>query len=272
MRQGGVALQFFAAWVDVDADIAPRLQAMQLTDDYYHMLEQSEGALVPLSPTFTPGQGQVATVLTLEGGEAIDGSLELLRDFYHLGVRAMTLTWNQSNELASPATRRINRGLTPLGRRVAREMARIGMALDVAHLSDAGIDEALDLGRPLFTSHTNARAVCPHRRSLCDRHIKAIAGGGGVICVNFYPPQLCARGESSTADIARHIAYIADLGGVEHVALGSDFDGMYDYPADIKNQAQLPNLLLALREAGFAEQEIERIAYDNLHDYIVQFV
>ena len=273
MRASGVALQFFAAWIDAELKNSCVNQCLALIDAYWRMLEASSGALTPLTADFDPRSGQVATVLTIEGGEAIDGSLEALRMFHRLGVRAMTLTWNYSNELASPAMRRMNKGLTPLGRKVVREMDRIGMALDVAHLSDAGISEALSLAtRPIFASHSNARAVCPHRRSLGDAHIREIARSGGVICVNFYPPQLRADGEMASAtDVARHAAHIAALAGPAHVALGSDFDGMCAYPWNLKTQADLPNLLQALADVGFSQEEIRRIAYDNLRDYIVQF-
>lgn len=274
MQASNVALQFFAAWIDGEAKQSGLSQCLALIDAYWRMLEQNQDRLEPLTADFQPGQGKIATVLTIEGGEGIEGSLEALRMLYRLGARAMTLTWNYSNELASPAMRRANKGLTALGRSVVREMHRLGMALDVAHLSDAGIDDALSSAeRPIFASHSNARSVCQHRRSLQDRHIREIAQGGGVICVNYYPPQLSQLPSTACAqDVARHAAYIASLVGPEHVALGSDFDGMWEYPQDIKTQQDLPKVLQALSAAGFSPQEIRRIAYDNLHDYILQFV
>lgn len=274
MQQANIGLQFFAAWVDAQDNQNGMRQCINLIDAYWRMLENTKGVLTPLTSSFKPGAGKIATVLTIEGGEAIQGSLEALRLFYRLGVRAMTLTWNFSNDLASPATRRLSKGLTPLGRRVVREMHRIGMALDVAHLSDGGIEEVLHSAeRPIFASHSNARAICPHRRSLRDEYIKEIAGGGGVICVNFYPPQLRPDEESAgIQDVVRHISHIASLVGADHVALGSDFDGMGTYPKGLKNQKDLPALLDALENAGFNSAEIRRIAYDNLRDYIVQFV
>ena len=274
MQASNVALQFFAAWIDGDAKQNGLSQCLELIDAYWRMLEQNADRLTPLTLDFQPGQGKIATVLTIEGGEGIDGSLEALRMFYRLGVRAMPLTWNYSNCLASPAMRRANKGLTDLGRKVVREMHRLGVALDVAHLSDAGIDEVLaSAERPIFASHSNARSVCQHRRSLQDRHIREIAQCGGVICVNFYPPQLSQFPSNACAqDVARHAAYIASLVGAQHVALGSDFDGMWEYPQDIKTQEDLPNVLCALEKAGFSQQEIRSIAYNNLHDYILQFV
>ena len=94
-----------------------------------------------------------------------------------------------------------------------------------------------------------------------------------MICVNYYPPQLSQLPSAACAqDVARHAAYIAGLAGAEHVALGSDFDGMWEYPQDLKTQEDLPNVLCALEKAGFSQQEIRSIAYNNLHDYILQFV
>ena len=124
---------------------------------------------------------------------------------------------------------------------------------------------------PAFSSHTNARAVCPHKRSLSDEHIRAIAESGGVVCVNYYPPQLCRKGEASIADIVRHILHVAEVGGLEHVALGSDFDGMSEYPRDLKNWGDVPRLLDALLHEGLSEAEVRHIAYDNLRDYIARF-
>ena len=162
--------------------------------------------------------------------------------------------------------RRANKGLTDLGRKGVREMHRLGIALDVSHLSDAGIDDVLaSAERPIFASHSNARSVCQHRRSLLDRHIREIAQCGGVICVNFYPPQLSQFPSNACAqDVARHAAYIASLVGAQHVAMGS--------AQDIKTQQDLPGVLQAFSKAGFSQQEIQGIAYDNLHDYILQFV
>ena len=270
MLAGNTALQFFAAWVDADAKTSCLQQCLDLIDAYDRMLDENS-VLQPLTPDFDPAGGKIATVLTVEGGEAIHGSLENLRLFHRLGVRAMTLTWNHSNELASPAMRHTNKGLTKLGRSVVQEMNRIGMAVDTAHLSDAGIDELLELSTaPIFSSHTNAREILLHKRSLKDAHIRAIGEQGGVVCVNYYPPQLC-REEAGIDDIVRHIAHVANVGGIDHVALGSDFDGMVHYPREIRSSADVPKILLAMKAHGFSDSEIKKIAYDNLHDYIVQF-
>lgn len=271
MQQGGVGVQFFAAWMDSALRVPYLQQTMNMIDAYYRMLD-SVSELVPFTPGFDPACGKIATVLTIEDGSAIEGSLANLRLFHRLGVRAMTLTWNETNDLAAPAMRKGNKGLTKLGKRVVREMCDIGMAIDVSHLSDAGIDDILDIAdRPIFASHSNARAVYDHRRSLSDRHIKAIAEQGGVVGVNFYCKQLRGDGDASIADIVAHILHILEIGGSDCPAIGSDFNGMVDYLDDMQNSSMLPNLAEALLQAGLCEEQVKKICYDNLISYITKF-
>lgn len=274
MIYGGAAMQLFAAWMDPDDDITFLQQSMCLIDAYKRMLNKNS-MLTPLTKDFVPGYGKIATVLTIEGGEAIEGRLENLRLFYELGVRAMTLTWNDQNELASPAVARRDKGLSRLGRSVVREMERLNMAVDVAHVSDASIDGILDeINAPIFSSHTNARAVLNHKRSLSDRHIKEIARRGGVIGVNFYSPQLVERGRAEISDVVKHIEHIASVGGIDCVALGSDFDGMGQdaYPRGLCCWHDMPKLITAMESAGFGENDIRKIASDNLLNYMKRFV
>lgn len=273
MIYGNAAMQLFAAWMDPDDDITFLQQCMCLIDAYKRMLNKNS-MLTPLTKDFVPGQGKIATVLTIEGGEAIEGRLENLRLFYELGVRAMTLTWNDQNELASPAMARRDKGLSRLGRSVVREMERLNMAVDVAHVSDASIDGILDeINAPIFSSHTNARAVLSHKRSLSDRHIKEIARRGGVIGVNFYSPQLVERSRAEIRDVVKHIEHIASVGGVDCVALGSDFDGMGQdaYPHGLCCWHDMPRLISAMESAGFSENDIRKIACDNLLNYMKRF-
>ena len=249
MRAGGAAMQLFAAWMDPDEDVTFLQQCMSLIDAYKRMLA-ANSMLTPLTKDFEPGQGKIAAVLTIEGGEAIEERLENLRLFHELGVKAMTLTWNDQNELASPAMARRDKGLSRLGRSVVREMERINMAVDVAHLSDASIDGVLDeISAPIFSSHTNARA-------------------------NYYSPQRVERGRARIEDIVKHIEHIAAVGGIDCVALGSDFDGMGQdaYPEGMNNWKDVPKLIAALQKAGFSESDIRKIACDNLLNYMKRFV
>lgn len=274
MAKANAAMQLFAAWIDPEDRVSPLQQCLLLTDAYKRMLRANPN-LVPLSKDFEPGKGKIAAVLTIEDGSAVEGRVENLRLFKELGVRAMTLTWNDPNELASPAMSRLDRGLTRLGRQMVREMAKINVAIDVAHLSDRGIDGILaEVDAPIFSSHTNARAVLNHRRSITDRHIREIARRGGVIGVNYYSPQLVERGKAEIEDVVRHIEHIAAVGGAKCVALGSDFDGMGRdaYPKGLSSWQGVPKLVAALERAGFAKSEVAAMAGGNLIEYMKRFV
>jgi len=273
MQQGGVGLQFFAAWTDMTLRTPPLHQCLAMIDAYERMLESNQDILIPFTHDFQPGQGRIATLLTIEGGEAVDGSKAMLRTMRRLGVRAMTLTWNDNNELAGAALDRGNKGLTSLGRSIIEHMNELNIAIDVSHLSDQGIDDVLKYSdQPIFASHSNARAVFKSERSLSDDHIREIAKRGGTIGVNFYHKQLCPGKEATIEDIVRHIRHIVRTGGIDCCAIGSDFDGMTKYPKDLKTSRDFPVLARALLHVGFTQTEVEKIFYGNLSRYISQFI
>ena len=269
---GGVALQFFACWIDTALASPPLHQCLAMIDAYERMLE-AHSELVPLTRDFVPESGKIAAVLSVEGGEALDGSMAVLRVLYRLGVRALTLTWNENNELAGAAMGRGNKGLSAIGRDIVDEMCALGVAIDVSHLSDRGIEQVLArTTRPVFASHSNARGAHDHARSLSDALIREIANQGGTVGINFYYQQLTKSSEASIEDIVRHICRVVEIGGIGCCAIGSDLDGMQQYPKDFKTSRDYPALFEALLRRGFSEAEVYRIAYQNLRDYIVQFV
>lgn len=272
MQAGHVALQFFACWIDTSLKTPPLHQCVAMIDAYCRMLKNN-AELVPFTRDFDPNSGRIATVLTIEGGEATEGSLAVLRTLHALGVRAMTLTWNECNELSGAAMQKNRRGLTTLGREIVAEMNRVGIAVDLAHLSDAGIEDVLSIStKPVFASHSNARSVFDTPRSLTDEQIRAIARQGGVIGVNFYNKQLTARPVALIEDIVKQVLHIVKIGGADCCAIGSDFDGMQRYPKGLASARGLPDLMNALLDAGLSEAEVSKIAYWNLHRYIAQFV
>lgn len=274
MRRGGVALQFFAAWTDMkEKRRSPLQQCLEMIASYHRMLEDNKNAFIPFTRTFSPECGKIATLLTIEDGACMEDNLNNLEIFYKLGVRAMTLTWNYKNGLGCPSTSKHDTGLTPIGRDTVKLMSKLNMAIDLAHLSDNGIDEILTLtDAPVFSSHTNARDLFYSPRSICDEHIKEISRRGGVIGVNFYYKQLCNGKSACIRDIADHICHIAKVGGIDCVAIGSDFDGMGIYPDDLKSSADFPKLCRELENRGFTSDDIQKIMYHNLARYISGFV
>ncbi|MDR1620712.1 MAG: dipeptidase [Clostridiales bacterium] len=272
LRQGGVKLQFFAIWIDRALKTPPLQQCLGMVDAYYRMLDEND-TFTPLTRDFSPDGEKIATVLTVESGEAIEGSLAALRVLKKLGVAAMTLTWNQNNELAGAAMGRGGKGLTTLGRETVKEMERINIAVDVSHLSDEGIDDLLGMAqKPIFASHSNARGVYDCPRALADAHIAAIAAKGGVVGVNFFYKQLCGNSNAGIEDIVKHILHIVKVGGIGCCCIGSDFDGMTQYPRDLENSAMLQDLAAALLRTGLSREDVERVAYKNLYDYIIGFL
>lgn len=272
MKAGNVKLQFFAAWIDMLKKQNPLSQCLNMIDSYYRMLDANP-IFTPFTPDFNPNGDKIGTVLTVEGGEAIETSPENLRMLYRLGVRAMTLTWNDVNSLAYPATKRSKRGLSQLGMDIVAEMCRIGMAIDLAHLGDAGIDDVLELStRPVFSSHTNARAICQQPRCMQDAHIKAIAQQGGVIGINFYYKQLTNAKTASIEDVVRHIEHVINVGGIDCVAIGSDFDGMNRCPEGLCDSSGFVGITKALELLKLSDDEIYKVMYGNLAGYISAFV
>jgi membrane dipeptidase len=211
----------------------------------------------------------------IEGGHAIEDSLFALRDFYRLGVRYMTLTHTNTNDWADsaglnapePAT---HHGLSPFGEEVVREMQRIGMLVDVSHVSDETFDDVMRVATcPVIASHSSARAVAPHRRNLSDDMLRALAKNGGVAMVNFFPgfidPNYDATGGRGTplSLLIDHIAHVIDVAGEDHVGLGADFDGVPSLPEGLGGVDGLPKITLELVRRGYSDDVVKKVLGEN---------
>jgi len=212
-------------------------------------------------------------VLGMEGAEAIDPGLESLPAWHALGLRCLGPVWSRANAFATgvqfvfPSSPDIGPGLTDAGVALVKACAAIGILVDLSHVNEKGFWDVagLELG-PLVASHSGAHAVAAASRNLTDRQLDAIADSGGLVGIVFATvftrPDFASDPDTPLATIAAHARYVADRIGVEHVALGSDFDGA-TVPAALGDVAGLPRLLDALRAAGFSEEELERIAWSN---------
>lgn len=263
LEAGNVKLQLFAAWIDVKHRRGYLSQFMSMADAFERMIADNP-KLVKLTPDFDENGDRIAVMLTIEGGEAVEGQEDILRCAYRMGARAMTLTWNTRNELAEPALKKSRKGLTFLGKDIVREMGRIGMAVDLSHLNDAGIEDVLKEDVKVFASHSNSRAAFDSPRSLPDELIKEIAKRGGTIGVNFYHKQLTDEPFATVDDIARQAAHIIEVGGPGCIAIGSDFDGMGQYPKGLSNPSELPKLLPAFEAVGIKGDLLEAACHANL--------
>jgi membrane dipeptidase len=219
------------------------------------------------------GDGPPAAVLHLEGAEAIDAGLESLPLWYAAGLRSLGPVWSRSNDFAHgvpfifPSSPDTGPGLTPAGHALVRRCAELGILVDLSHLNEAGFWDIAraDVG-PLVASHSGAHALCAASRNLTDRQLDAIGSSGGLVGIVFACPFLRADfaddADTPLELIAQHAAYVAERIGVEHVALGSDFDGA-TIPAPLGDVAGVPKLLAALRDIGFSEAEVGMIAWEN---------
>jgi membrane dipeptidase len=215
----------------------------------------------------------LGVVLHMEGAEAIDTDLDALEVWYAAGLRSLGPVWSRANAFGHgvpfqfPASPDTGPGLTPAGVALVRRCAELGIAVDLSHLNAAGFwDVARVLDGPLIASHSGVHALCPVTRNLTDDQLDAIASSGGLVGINFDTGALREDGaddaDTPVERIAEHARYVADRCGVDHVALGSDFDGA-TMPAEVADASGLPRVLEALEGAGFGALEVDRIASGN---------
>ena len=252
---------------------------------------------------------KVGALLGIEGGHAIENSLSALREFYRLGVRYMTLTHNNTNEWADAccdAPR--HAGLSEFGREVVREMNRLGMLVDVSHVSDETMSDVFEVTKaPVIASHSSARALANHRRNIPDELLRRIAKNGGVVMVNFYPVFIDERVRLASLErderlrperdrlsalykddpkrleeelkklndanplpvtplsvLIDHFDHIKRVAGIDHVGLGSDFDGVSSLPQAMEDVTRLPNITYELLRRGYSEQDVRKVLGENL--------
>ncbi len=211
-------------------------------------------------------QGQLAGVLAIEGGHAIENDLDILLEFHGRGVRTMTLTWNNSNEWADGCGDvGPHGGLTARGREVVAAMEELDMVVDVSHAARSTFDDVLSLARrPLIASHSCARALRDHPRNLEDDQLRAIAAQGGVACVNFYPAFLMKEGAATLTDVLDHVDHFIEVAGVRHVGLGTDYDGIPTTPVGLEDVSTLPRLTAGMLDRGHSEQTVRCFLGANL--------
>jgi membrane dipeptidase len=264
LREGGVDVQVFALFVH------PRYAGkgfQRVTEllDAFEGLARAQRSLAPATTVAAIRQavraGRIAAVLSVENGSAIDGDPANLDRLYTRGVRILSLTWNQSNDLADGALEETHGGLTPLGRRVLARMAERRMIVDVSHLSERAFWAVLEATTgPIVATHSNAAGLTPHRRNLTDDQLRALARRGGIVGVNYYP---AFTGGPTIQHVLDHVNYLVEIMGADHVALGSDFDGFSQTVTGLEDVSKLPALTAGLLARGYAPDDARKILGAN---------
>jgi membrane dipeptidase len=292
MERGGLDAQFFSIWVDPDHYDPERpglatARAQAMIDVVLEQVRRHPQRLALATSADDVrrivGSGRHAALLGLEGGHAIEDELGTLRRYHAQGVRYMTLTWSFSHTWAdSSGDAGKHGGLTEFGRDVVREMNDLGMLVDVSHASDATFWDALETSRaPVIASHSSARAIAPHPRNLSDDMLRAVGESGGVVMLNFGGIFLDPRKvgtwnhvkhtlrhgfpvPTTLAMLADHVEHVARVAGVDHVGLGSDFDGTLFLPDDMRSVEDFPNLTVELARRGWSDADLRKLLGENL--------
>lgn len=271
-REGGVDAQMFALWTwPADSLVHPfYAYTLAMADTFTAQVNRNATAIMQARSydeiMFARASGKLAGVLAVEGGHAIENDIAKLRTFYGLGARYFTITWNNSIPWAVSAAdaRSTTVGLSEFGRQVIRTMDTLGMIVDVSHVGIRTVQDILETTKnPIIASHSGARALRNHTRNLTDAQIDSIAHRGGVIGVVFYPPFISSTGSASIQTVIDHIDYIKNRVGVDHVAIGSDFDGIETVPVGLEDVSKMPNLTAALLTRGYSITDVHKILGGN---------
>jgi membrane dipeptidase len=302
LLESGISGVFFSAYVDPErftfTTPDQSWKQVQVYLDTIHAFVRRHPDHLTLATTArevreAKARGKVAVLIGVEGGHAIEGSMDNLRELHRRGVRYMTLTWNNGTTWAGAAaglngTR--SGGLTEYGRQIVREMNRLGMLVDISHVSDSTFFDAVATSTdPVIASHSSARALNPHRRNMSDAQLRAVARNGGVVNVNFYSafidPAFLVKADSiektlprqaqdaalrtlsrpTLATLLDHFDHIARVAGVDHVGIGSDFDGVSGFlPAGMDDVTRLPLIAQGLLDRGYSESDVKKILGGNM--------
>jgi membrane dipeptidase len=253
------------------ADPVAHEEAARVAEELFQVLCDLPVERATSTDDFRPGS--VTAIVHMEGAEAIAPDLSNLEAWYGRGLRSLGPVWSRPNDFAEgvpfrfPSTPDIGGGLTPAGKQLVHACNDLGILVDLSHLNSAGFWDVARLSdAPLVATHSNAHALCESSRNLLDEQLAAIRDSGGVVGVNFAINFLRADGkevpETTMGEIIRHVDYLVERMGVDHVAFGSDFDGAV-IPGDLTGAGDLPLLVEALRDAGYDETDVDRITHAN---------
>lgn len=262
-KEAGVSCQVLAAFPDQRIRPMRACRRGLMYSDAFHSLLEEPGVRQVLSYgdlQALKGKKELGIIFALEGGEFLEGQIEVLRMFYKLGARVLGLTWDERNELADGTAEAMTRGgLTRFGFSVLKEAQSMGMLVDVSHLSEAGFWDVIEnASLPVVASHSNCHKLYPHPRNLTDEEMEALKDAGGLVGISFNPNYLSEDGEATVSTVADHIGHALEVMGESGVGLGSDFDS-FSGSGPIPSVEHLPSLVEELLKRGLKEEVIEGV-------------
>lgn len=260
LKEQGCSLQFMAIWTEPQYTPDQAFErCLKVLDFYYSQIGDDINTVLTADGI---SEDKLNVLLSVEGGDLLDGKIERLYKLYNLGIRATTLTWNGDNCIGGGIGNN-DKGLTDFGKEVVTEMNRLGMIVDVSHLSEKAFWQVADMCKTFIASHSNCRTLCNHPRNLTDEQIKCIIEHKGFVGLNFYSDFLNEKG-ATVNDIIRHAKHILDLGGERVIGIGSDFDGMEKLPKGVRGVQNMTEVLYE-----FCKNDL---LYGNLYRNIQQIL
>ncbi len=280
MKAGGVEGGFFALYTppEMEPDCATRYALEMLSATYDACEDNADYAVLCFGPDEVENnrkKGLISVFMGMENASPIQESLSLLRTFYRLGVSYVTLTHNGDNAVAdSSAEGKRWGGLSPFGREVVAQMNALGMMVDLSHASDKTFWDCLEVSKaPIIATHSSCRALCGHRRNLTDEMLKALGEKDGYVGINFYPYFLSDSFDPAkpstfpgVKEIVDHIDHAVRLAGIDHVGIGSDFDGIEVTPEGLEDISKIGEIQAEMRRRGYSETDILKVSGQNLLD------
>lgn len=266
LQEAGVTLQTLALFSGPDPLFDRAVQLNAAMRHEFLRLKEEEG-WIQITDLKELKEGQVAFLLSLEGCQVLTPGLSCVDEFYEIGVRMMSLTWNHENALATSHNVNQHDGLKAFGLDVVKHCQQLGIMIDVSHLNDAGVQDVLrKTDVPPLASHIGCRSLMPASRNMSDRNLKDLFKAGGFVGVYFLP-YLLTEGEATIEHVVDHIDHLMAIGGEGKIGIGSDFDGMSKKIEGLEHPGQLKNLFLALEKRGYRRQDIDSIAGKAFIDY-----
>ncbi|WP_027084560.1 dipeptidase [Cohnella panacarvi] len=272
MLASGIRVQNFAVYLPErwSADFRYVLESIDLFHERVLALPQMRFIRAKSDMRLAIGDDRIGALLSLEGVDSLHGNLAYLRILYHLGVRIVGITWNRANWAADGVLEPRQGGFTAAGMELVQECNRLGLIMDVSHLSEKGFWELLEASRkPVIASHSNASAISPRSRNLSDTQINALIQAGGVMGITFVPPFVSEGPPVSIDRILLHIDHVCALGGKCHIGFGSDFDGIKEWIVGLEHAGhydRLANLLLK----HYREDDVKLFLHGNWHRYFME--